>query len=63
MHVITTRWNWNRWVAAGTTAFLGALGWSDVARADAVTDWHEIAGKTFCSGPLRSGRDRSVFST
>jgi hypothetical protein len=40
---------WNRWVAAGTTAFLGALGWADVARADAVTDWHEIAENTFCT--------------
>src|SRR5262245_11025993 len=50
MHGITTRWNWNRWVAAGTTAFIGAFGWPDVARADAVTDWHEIAGNTFCTG-------------
>ena len=50
MHVITTRWNWNRWMAAGTTAFIGAFGWTDVARADAVTDWHEIAGNTFCTG-------------
>ena len=38
MHVITTRWNWNRWMAAGTTAFIGAFGWTDVARADAVTE-------------------------
>jgi hypothetical protein len=49
MHVITTRWNWNRWMAAGTTAFIGAFGWTDVARADAVTDWHEIAGNTLCT--------------
>jgi hypothetical protein len=49
MHVITTRWNWNRWVPAGTAALLGAFGWTDVARADAVTDWHEIAGNTFCT--------------
>jgi hypothetical protein len=48
MHVITTRWNWNRWMAAGTAAFIGAFGWSDV-RADAVTDWHEIAANTFCT--------------
>jgi hypothetical protein len=48
MHVITTRWNWNRWMAAG---LLGALGWSNAASADAVTDWHEIATNTFCSGP------------
>src|SRR5262245_16768732 len=55
MHGITTRWNWNRWVAAGTTAFIGALGWPDVARADAVTDWHEIAANTLCtaSSPAR----------
>ena len=39
---------WNRWVAAATTAFFGAFGWTDVARADAVTDWHEIAGNTLC---------------
>jgi len=58
MHGITTRWNWNRWVAAGATAYIGALGWSDIARADAVTDWHEIAANTLCSGlatPPRSG--------
>jgi|HubBroStandDraft_6_1064221.scaffolds.fasta_scaffold157899_1 hypothetical protein len=49
MHVITTRWSWNRWVAAGTAAFIGAFGWTDVARADAVTDWHEIAANTLCT--------------
>jgi hypothetical protein len=55
MHVITTRWNWNRWVAAG---LLGALGWSNAASADAVTDWHKIAENTLCSGaatPPRAG--------
>ena len=56
MHVITTRWNWNRWVAAGATAFIGALGWSDIARADAVTDWHQIATDTLCSGPTTPPR-------
>ena len=56
MHVITTRWNWNRWVAAGTTALFGALGWTDVARADAVTDWHEIAENTLCTAsPMARG--------
>ena len=60
MHVITTRWNWNRWMAAGTTAFLGALGWVDVARADAVTDWQEIASKTLCSGPATPPRSGPV---
>ena len=53
MHVITTRWNWNRWVAAG---LLGALGWSNAASADAVTDWQEIATNTFCSGPATPPR-------
>ena len=48
---------WNRWVAAGTTAFLGALGWPGVARADAVTDWHAIATDNLCrtTPPLRPG--------
>jgi PAP2 superfamily len=56
MHVITTRWNWNRCVAAGTAAFLGALGWSNAARADAVTDWHEIAENTLCTAsPMARG--------
>ena len=56
MHVITTRWSRNRWVAAGTTVLLGTLGWSNV-RADAVTDWHEIAATTLCKStpPLRPG--------
>jgi hypothetical protein len=57
MHVITTRWNWNRWVAAG---LLGALGWSNAASADAVTDWHEIAANTFCSGPAAPARSGPV---
>ena len=56
MHVITTRWDWNRWVAAGATAFIGVLGWSDIARADAVTDWHQIATDTLCSGPTTPPR-------
>jgi hypothetical protein len=56
MHVITTRWSWNRWVAAGTTVLLGTLGWSN-AQADAATDWHEIAATTLCktTPPLRPG--------
>jgi hypothetical protein len=57
MHVITTRWNWNRWVAAG---LLGALGWSNAASADAVTDWHEIAMNTLCSGPATPPRSGPV---
>lgn len=60
MHVITTRWRWNRWVAAGTTALIGALGWPDVVRADAVTDWHEIAANTLCSGPATPPRSGPV---
>jgi hypothetical protein len=42
-------------LAAGTAAFLGAFSWPDVARADAVTDWHEIATNTLCtaSAPTR----------
>ena len=59
MHVITTRWNWNRWVAAGTI-FLGALGWSNAASADAVTDWQEIAANTLCSGPATPPRSGPV---
>jgi PAP2 superfamily len=48
---------WNGWVAAGTTALLGTLGWSDAARADAVLDWHAIATDTLCrtTPPLRPG--------
>ena len=63
MHVITTRWDWNRWVAAGATAFIGVLGWSDIARADAVTDWHEIAADYALHGPtppLRLDRHRAL---
>lgn len=47
---------WNKWIAAATTVLLGTLGWSDV-RADAVTDWHEIAATTLCktTPPLRPG--------
>jgi hypothetical protein len=56
MHVITTRWNWNRWMAAGTVALLGAFSWSDPTRADAVTDWHEIAENTLCTAsPMARG--------
>jgi len=56
MHVITTRWNWNRCVAAGTAAFIGAFSWPDLARADAVTDWHEIAENTLCTAsPMARG--------
>ena len=57
MHVITTRWNWNRWVVAGTMALLGALGWPDAARADAAVDWQAIAADTLCrtTPPLRPG--------
>ena len=47
MHVITASWNWNRWVAAVPAALLGAFGWTDVARADAVTDWYEITAICF----------------
>ena len=57
MHVITTRWNWNTWVAAG---LLGALGWSNAARADAVTDWHKIAETTLCTGPATPPRSGPV---
>jgi hypothetical protein len=57
MHVITIRWKWNRWVAAG---LLGALGWSNAASADAVTDWHEIAANTLCSGPAAPPRSGPV---
>jgi hypothetical protein len=48
---------WNRWMAAGTVAFLGVLGWPDTGRADAVIDWHAIAANTLCktSPPLRPG--------
>jgi hypothetical protein len=60
MHVITARWNLNRWVAAGTTALVGALGWSAAAQADAVTDWHEIAANTLCSGPATPPRSGPV---
>ena len=57
MHDITTRWNWNRWVVAGTMALLGALGWPDAARADAAVDWQAIAADTLCrtTPPLRPG--------
>lgn len=60
MHVITTRWNWNRWIAAGTTALFGTLGWTDVVRADAVTDWHEITSNTVCTASAPT-RGPSIF--
>jgi len=48
---------WNRWVAAATTAFIGAIGCPSIARADAAIDWHEIAATTLCktTPPLRPG--------
>ena len=39
---------WNRLMVAGVTVFLGALGWSGVARADAAVDWQGIAADTLC---------------
>ena len=47
----------NGWVAAGITALLGALGGSDIARADAAVDWQVIAADTLCrtTPPLRPG--------
>jgi hypothetical protein len=60
MHVIATRWKWNRGLAAVTTALVGTLGWSHVARADAVTDWHKIAENTLCSGPATPPRSGPV---
>ena len=51
---------WSRLATAGTTALLGAFTWSDVARADAVTDWHKIAEKTLCTGPATPPRSGPV---
>jgi hypothetical protein len=50
----------NSWLAAGTAAFLGALGWPDFARADAVTDWHEITTNAICTSSAPT-RGPSIF--